>query len=497
MNQNPPNTDPNPVCGDRIATRTDSGENIGLESGVQGLRESPAFRGPVEPLDGHDSNDHLALIYEDREEQFAAAVPFVKQGIERGERCLYIADDNSRTEVLTAMESADFDVDAALDSGTLTLHTKQDTCCRGGTFDPDEMITFVEAAIEEADEEYEALRVTGEMTWIFGDELRIADLMEYEGKVNRLLPEEDCIVLCQYNRNRFPTEVLRDVVRTHPHLVYNDTVSHNAYYTPPEEFFGPERPDREIERMLRTLRNRTHAMETLSRRERQLQRQNERLESFASMLAHELRNPLSVAQIYLQKVEEDGDAAEKVATALDRIEEIIDVLLVTARTNEVEIDDEAVDLAEAAADAWDDLSPENATLEVGTDRTIQMDPVHCWHLLENLFSNAVEHGTTGNRSLTREAVEQSGETAERDDEALTVRVGDLPDGFYVADDGIGIPESEREAVFDAGHSTESGGLGLGLTFVARLMETYNWDFAVTESEAGGARFEFRGVETET
>jgi signal transduction histidine kinase len=487
------------------ADRRDDRTTLGLESGLEALRKSPAFRGPVEPLDEHDSNDHLALVYENREEQFAAAVPFVEQGIERDERVLYIADENSKGEVLGAMRNADMDVDAALESGALTLHTKQDTYCRGGSFDPENMLTFLEAAIEEATEEYEALRIAGEMTWIFGEDPQMSDLVEYEAMVNHLLPDENCIALCQYNRERFPAEVLRDVVRTHPHLVYDSTVSHNAYYTPPEEFFGPDRPAREVERMLNSLRDRTIATEKLSQRERELQRQNDRLESFASMLAHELRNPLSIAQIYLeQAVTDDGDAAEEVATALDRIEEMIDVLLVTARTSEADIDCESVELSEAAEDAWADLSPEGTTLDVDTDLTIQVDPVHCWHLLENLFSNAIEHGSTsdlqaGDAVTEREAASErlSADGGERDrDEGLTVRVGDLEEGFYVADDGRGIPAADRETIFEAGHSTDGDGIGLGLTFVARLVETYGWDCTVTESEAGGARFEFRGVETE-
>ena len=449
----------------------DRREPLGLESGLDALRESAAFRGPVEPLDGHHSNDHLALIYESRAEQFAAAIPFMEQGIERGERCLYIADENSKGAVLSEMREAGIDADAALESGALTLHTKQDTYCRGGEFDPDDMIAFIADAIEEATAEYEALRITGEMTWIFGDDPCVADLVEYEGRLNDLLPEENCIALCQYNRDRFPPEVLRDIVRTHPHLVYDSTVCQNYYYTPPEEFFGPERPAREVDRMLRTLHERTTATVKLSQRERQLQRQNDRLESFASMLAHELRNPLNIAQIYLQQAAEgDGDAADEVATALDRIEEMIDVLLVTARTTDTDIDCEAVNLADAAADAWDDLSTGDANLVAETAREIRIDPVHCWHLLENLLRNAVEHS----------------------DEAVTVRIGDLEDGFYVEDDGPGIPESERATVFDAGHSTDADGIGLGLTFVARLVETYDWDCTITESDAGGARFEFVG-----
>jgi GAF domain-containing protein/predicted DNA binding protein len=247
--------------------RADRSDVLSLENGLEALRSSPEFRGPVEDLDGHDSNDHLALIYENQAEQFAAVVPFIRQGLRRGERCLYVADENSREEVLAALRDGDVDVDAALESGALTVHSKQDTYLREGTFDPDDMIEFLSDTIDEATEEYEALRIGAEMTWVFGDSPDMEDLIEYEGKVNRLIPEEDCIALCQYNRERFPPEVIGDVVRTHPHLIYDGTVSQNFYYTPPEEFFGPERPEREVERMLRTLKDRTEARTTLQRRE--------------------------------------------------------------------------------------------------------------------------------------------------------------------------------------------------------------------------------------
>jgi signal transduction histidine kinase len=207
--------------------------------------------------------------------------------------------------------------------------------------------------------------------------------------------------------------------------------------------------------------------------ERELERQNERLESFASMLAHELRNPLNIAQIYLpQTAEGDADAAAEVETALGRIEEMIEILLVTARSESAAISRENVSLQAVAEDAWIDPSVGRATLVVETDRVLGGDPVHLRHLLENLFRNSVEHAGSD----------------------VTVRVGDLPSGFYVADDGPGVAEADRDAVFEAGYTTEAGGIGLGLTFVAQLAETYGWDCHLVESDEGGARFEFTNVE---
>ena len=249
---------------------------LGLESGLEALRRSPAFRGPVEPFEDHEhSNDHLALVYESREEQFAAAMPFMRQGLERGERCLYIADENSRAEVREAMRDRGIDADDAIESGALSVHTKQDTYLRNGEFHPDDMVAFLEDAIADATEEYEALRVAGEMTWIFGDDPDIEDLVEYEAMLNDLLPDANSIALCQYNRQRFPPEVLRDVIRTHPHIISDNVVSHNVYYTPPEEFFGPDQPAKEIDRMMGSLRGRAEAKAELEERQRYLREQNE------------------------------------------------------------------------------------------------------------------------------------------------------------------------------------------------------------------------------
>ncbi|MFC4439837.1 MULTISPECIES: MEDS domain-containing protein [Natrialbaceae] len=253
--------------------RTD--DLLGLEAGLEALHATPEFTGPVESVAEHDSYDHLALVYESQAEQFAAVVPYVKRGLERGERCVYIADENDIDEIRSALRDAGVDVDGALESGALTMHTAQDSYLRNGAFDPDDMIAFLEGAIEEATEEYEGLRIAGEMTWVFGDDPPIEELVEYEGKLNRLLPGTNGIALCQYNREQFPAEILRDVIKTHPHLIYDNTVCHNFYYTPPEEFFGPDEPEREIDRMVGTLLDRTEARVELQRRHQHLKHQNE------------------------------------------------------------------------------------------------------------------------------------------------------------------------------------------------------------------------------
>jgi PAS domain S-box-containing protein len=223
-------------------------------------------------------------------------------------------------------------------------------------------------------------------------------------------------------------------------------------------------------------------------REQRLEQQNERLESFASMLAHELRNPLSIAQIYLQMAE-DGDesAFARVADALDRIEDMIDVLLVMTRGGDPSIDAELVSLGEAASEAWADVAADRSRLEVETDGQVEVESHHLQHLLQNLLQNAVEHGSTSQRP-------KDDDSAGYSDDGVTVRIGTMEDGFYVEDNGEGIPEADRERIFEAGYSSDDTGIGLGLTFIAQLAEIYDWECNLAESEEGGARFEFWNVD---
>ncbi|WP_312907687.1 sensor histidine kinase [Natronosalvus caseinilyticus] len=218
---------------------------------------------------------------------------------------------------------------------------------------------------------------------------------------------------------------------------------------------------------------RTRAREA-EQRSQELAYQNNRLEGFAGMLAHELRNPLTIAKGYHEQSRpRDEDAARQVALAHERIEEMIDILLVIVRESPVHVDEERVDLAVVAEQAWDATEETaTATLVLDTDRSIRGDAVHLHHLLANLFQNSVEHAHEG----------------------VTVRVGDLEDGFFVEDDGPGIPPETHSQVVEPGFTTSSRGTGLGLTLVTQLAAIYDWEWALAESGDGGARFEFTEVD---
>ncbi|MCD2198628.1 PAS domain S-box protein [Halobacterium sp. KA-4] len=201
-----------------------------------------------------------------------------------------------------------------------------------------------------------------------------------------------------------------------------------------------------------------------------LQRQNERLEEFASVVSHDLRNPLNVVEGSLELADETGDVKhlDRARRALNRMETLIDDLLTLARSDTALGETEAVDLALFSRECWETIPSGGAALAVETDQIIEADRTRLQQLLENVFRNAVEHGG----------------------DAPTVRVGDLDDGFYVEDDGPGIPEDERQTVFERGYSTTPEGTGFGLAIVAEIAHAHDWDVVVADSASGGARFEF-------
>jgi len=253
-------------------------------------------------------------------------------------------------------------------------------------------------------------------------------------------------------------------------------------------------------------------------RERELERQNERLEEFANIVSHDLRNPLSVAEGNLELVREECESEHLSALsgALDRMNTLIEDLLTLASEGEDVTDPEPVDVRSLVDGCWANVETADATLVTDIDRTVQADESRLKQLFENLFRNAVEHGSTSSQSGTGDAVEhgstgsppaaddavehgptssQSGtdNAVEHGGADVTVTVGALASGFYVEDDGTGIPPDERDDVFAAGYSTAAEGTGFGLRIVEQVATAHGWDVRVTSGSDGGARFEITGV----
>ena len=216
----------------------------------------------------------------------------------------------------------------------------------------------------------------------------------------------------------------------------------------------------------------THSIARV-RRERTLAEQNERLEAFASVVSHDLRNPLNVVtgSLELAATEVDSDHVDRATRAASRMEVLIDRMLTLARAGEDIGETRPVRLGLVAERAWDAIDAPEAALRVGDGLgRVDADPDRLQEAFENLFRNSVEHGG--------------------DD--VTVRVGPTDDGFRVADDGPGIPPDRRESVFDRGYTADDG-TGLGLSIVRRIVDAHGWSVRAGAADGGGARFDVTGV----
>jgi len=168
--------------------------------------------------------------------------------------------------------------------------------------------------------------------------------------------------------------------------------------------------------------------------------------------------------------DEHFDAAER---ALDRLGSIIQDVADVMWEGQLVNERVGIDPADVAQSCWKTLNTTSASLVVEKTQPIYADKDALARLFDNLLRNAVEH--TGMD--------------------VTVRVGMSSDGFYIEDDGEGIPDDNRADVFDPGFSTKEDGTGFGMVSVQQIALAHGWDVTIAESDTGGARFEFADVET--
>ena len=209
--------------------------------------------------------------------------------------------------------------------------------------------------------------------------------------------------------------------------------------------------------------------------ERELERQNERLSEFASIVSHDLRTPLTTARGHLELAADECDPEnlDTIEGALDRMESLIEDTLEMARGSQMVTEIEPVDVGPLLDRCWEGIPAEHARLELVDGFVVGADEDRLQQVFENLLRNAIQHGG----------------------DEVTIRVGSIDEtGFYVSDDGAGLSESEREQVFDRGFSTAESGTGYGMAIVAEIAEAHGWEIAAAESEFGGARFEITGVD---
>lgn len=213
-----------------------------------------------------EPGDHLCCLYETEEERRALLTPFLRQGLEYGQKVLYIVDARTAQAVLDDLRGEGLAVEPYLSSGQLVILTSTETYLRDGSFDPERMIALLRAETERAlAQGYTALRVTGEMSWVLQEEPGSERLIEYEARLNTLLPGSPCLALCQYDCRRFAPALLLEVLTTHPLAIVGTEVYENPYYIPPGDYLGSDRAATELRYRLQNLDRWKTIRQTLAR----------------------------------------------------------------------------------------------------------------------------------------------------------------------------------------------------------------------------------------
>jgi hypothetical protein len=179
---------------------------------------------------------HACAFFHSKEEEYEVLMPFIKEGLANGDRAVHILDPDSRQSHLERLAQEGIDVTDAQARGQLEVIPFQQAYIKDGHFDQFRMIETIKEALRPRDSTPGKLtRLVANMEWALEDLPGVNDLVEYETRLNEVLPEYHDPVVCTYDLSRFDASVVMDIMRTHPMVIIGGTLQENPFYVPPEE----------------------------------------------------------------------------------------------------------------------------------------------------------------------------------------------------------------------------------------------------------------------
>jgi hypothetical protein len=180
---------------------------------------------------------HICAFFNSVDEEHRVLGSFIKDGLDGGERAFHIIDPEQREDHLKRLAEAGIDVERAMGTGQLEVRPWKDTYLRGDRFDQDAMLALLEEVLQSgAAGGYPLTRLLAHMEWALLDKPGVDDLLEYETRVNYLLPKYDDPVICTYDLTKVPSRVTMDVLRTHPVVIMGGLLHDNPFFVPPDQF---------------------------------------------------------------------------------------------------------------------------------------------------------------------------------------------------------------------------------------------------------------------
>ncbi|HUR89182.1 MAG TPA: MEDS domain-containing protein [Ramlibacter sp.] len=179
---------------------------------------------------------HVCAFFHSKEEEYKVLMPFIKEGLEAGDRAVHIVDPEHRPGHLDRLETEGVDVKGSVDSGQLEVRRWEDAYLQDGHFDQWRMIETIKSALAPAPgSEGKLTRLVANMEWALEDMPGVHDIVEYETRLNHVLPEYHDPVVCTYDLSRFDASIVMDIMRTHPMVIIGGTLQENPFYVPPDE----------------------------------------------------------------------------------------------------------------------------------------------------------------------------------------------------------------------------------------------------------------------
>lgn len=182
---------------------------------------------------------HICAFFHSKEEEYRALLDFIKEGLEQSEKAVHIVDSRQRDNHRARLQKEGVDVSTAEQSGQLRVACWEDAYLKDGHFDQNRQINFLESVLKKGKEEgYPLTRLVANMEWALEDKAGVEDIVEYESRLNYVLPKYDDPVICTYDLSRFNAGVAMDILRTHPLVIIGGVLQENPLYVPPDEFLN-------------------------------------------------------------------------------------------------------------------------------------------------------------------------------------------------------------------------------------------------------------------
>src|SRR3979411_1557060 len=190
---------------------------------------------------------HIGALFNSIDEEHRVLRSFIKDGLERGEKAFHIVDPELREEHLKLLAEAGVNVQETIDTGQLEVRRWQDAYLRGDHFDQNAMLALIEEVLQSADTAgYPLTRMLAHMEWALLDKQGVNNLVEYETRLNYVLPKYNDPVICTYDLSRFPATVVMDIMRTHPVVIIGGSLQENPFFIPPDQFLVELRERRSV-----------------------------------------------------------------------------------------------------------------------------------------------------------------------------------------------------------------------------------------------------------